>query len=184
MPQYCNYETSTNLVHLGETLAVSLCDESRQFRQFVTMNSNAPTTPTAMRKALQTWYNQLNNKTYRDWKNRPQDGRWQGWAFLEGFEGESEEKTTLHWHMLIGPGPALEPERYADMMTPRPGAEYSVSASHMMHIWKKLYPRGSTEVRFITELPVAVEYATKGLRRRRPHLNRNHEEYTTLPYFS
>jgi hypothetical protein len=175
-------EATSALIARGDELARFLNSERHEHRLFVTLNCNTPATVGAMRGWLAVWYNSLNSKLYRNWAGRSSAERWRGWAFLEGHEAESAEEVTLHWHVLISPGPALSPDKYADMMTSRAHQSRSVGALHMIKQWQKICPKGTVDVQFINDLAGAVGYCTKDLRRMGPHLRRAHETYTPLPF--
>ena len=175
-------ESNSALITRGHELANYLNCETHEFRLFVTLNCNTAATTNAMRSWLTTWYNSLNSKVHRSWKGKDSKERWQGWAFLEGYESESAEEVTLHWHLILGPGPGLCPHKYADLMTSRPGQPRSVAVLHMKKQWEKICPKGTVDVQYIEDLAGAVAYSTKDLRHPGPHLRRAHDTYTPLPF--
>ncbi len=174
-------ESDHDLIRRGNDLRNFLNDPSHGYRLFVTLNSNAPTTSETARKHLAVWYNALNRKVYRKWSNRPDAARWQGWAFLEGFEREAAEEVTLHWHVLLGPGPGLGADKYADLMTSVEVGQPRLVEKHMAREWTRRYPGGSLESLYIRDLAGIVGYCTKDLRKYGPHLRRAHDHHTPLP---
>lgn len=165
----------------GEALRKFLSDERHGFRLAVTLNANAPTTIPRMQRALSVLYSALNRKTDRAWYKKSRATWWAGHAFLEGHEAEANDKVTLHWHVLIGPGPALCPHKYADQMTSTNPLEPILSETHLRREWIKLYPRGSVDVQSISDLEGWVRYCTKDMCNPGPNVRRAHETYTPLP---
>ncbi|MBM1690684.1 hypothetical protein [Sulfitobacter geojensis] len=175
-------DSNASLLKQGEKLREYLNDPEHQYRLFVTMNSNASTTQAAMQNGLAKWYGDLNNKTYRRLKAEPQSSLWQGWGFLEGHEAEAAEQVTLHWHVLIGPGPTVKPLKYADLMTSLNPGEEPLIQKHMQRAWQKVYPKGTIIVSYIDDLAGAVNYCTKDLCRPGLHLRRSHQAHSPLPF--
>ncbi|MFG6552461.1 hypothetical protein [Sulfitobacter sp. 1A16808] len=187
----------------AQRLGGHIADPAHGYRLHVTLNSNTSTIvegpgfckrnrPDDMRDALYKVWCGLNSKTHRNkgLNTLPKSAWWHGWAFLEGHNAYEAKGVTLHWHIIMGPGRDLSPEKYADLMTPANHIDPSappLCVSHIRDLWGKRYPKGTVAWRMIdyhdpTDLPMAVGYAMKELLKPGPYQGDALDAYQLLPF--